>query len=334
MLRDLTIKNYRAFKDFSIDGLARVNLIVGKNNAGKTSFLEAVYLLASTESRSALLQLLHNRGEYTEHNTSGLVEYEYPLAHLFSGHQPTPDSEPTEGNTIGIESHGELASNLQIVLKPVTPFVALASREGALSAYLDSSRYESAFRSYMANHHELFPFELHISHDSNSFLYSVDDNFAIRTSTFRPGEIAGPNRYVTPSNANMSLLAQLWDLITPYPEKEDRVVEALQILEPDIEDLRLMSSRAASRFLIKRKDARSRIPLSSLGDGYVESSRLRHQLLWQRTAYYLWMKSTPVFTMVPRPMYGACLSERRNISMFKSLQRHIAGIVWRHSKRH
>jgi len=47
MLRDLTIKNYRAFKDFSIDGLARVNLIVGDNNAGKTSFLEAVYLLAS-----------------------------------------------------------------------------------------------------------------------------------------------------------------------------------------------------------------------------------------------------------------------------------------------
>ena len=37
MLYDLTIQNYRSFKDFQIDGLARVNLIVGSNNSGKTS---------------------------------------------------------------------------------------------------------------------------------------------------------------------------------------------------------------------------------------------------------------------------------------------------------
>lgn len=43
MLRDLTIQNYRCFKDFQIDGLARVNLLVGMNNSGKTSLLEAVY---------------------------------------------------------------------------------------------------------------------------------------------------------------------------------------------------------------------------------------------------------------------------------------------------
>ena len=36
MLRDLTIQNYRCFKDFHVDGLARVNLIVGANNSGKT----------------------------------------------------------------------------------------------------------------------------------------------------------------------------------------------------------------------------------------------------------------------------------------------------------
>ena len=55
MLRDLTIQNYRTFKDFSIDGLARVNLIVGKNNSGKTSFLEAVYLLVNQTNPSCLV---------------------------------------------------------------------------------------------------------------------------------------------------------------------------------------------------------------------------------------------------------------------------------------
>ena len=45
LIRDLTINGYRCFQDFSMDGLTRVNLLVGNNNSGKTSFLEAIYLL-------------------------------------------------------------------------------------------------------------------------------------------------------------------------------------------------------------------------------------------------------------------------------------------------
>ena len=45
MLNSIRIKNFRIFDEFSIDRLARVNLIVGKNNVGKSSLLEALYLL-------------------------------------------------------------------------------------------------------------------------------------------------------------------------------------------------------------------------------------------------------------------------------------------------
>lgn len=47
MLRSLTIKNFRGFRELKIDPLARVNLIAGKNNVGKTGVLEALYLLFS-----------------------------------------------------------------------------------------------------------------------------------------------------------------------------------------------------------------------------------------------------------------------------------------------
>jgi AAA15 family ATPase/GTPase len=50
LIRDLTIQGYRCFEDFSMDGLTRVNLLVGNNNSGKTSFLEAVYLLVNQPS--------------------------------------------------------------------------------------------------------------------------------------------------------------------------------------------------------------------------------------------------------------------------------------------
>ena len=45
MFRDLRIRNFRAFDELEIKRLGRVNLIAGKNNSGKTSLLEAPFLL-------------------------------------------------------------------------------------------------------------------------------------------------------------------------------------------------------------------------------------------------------------------------------------------------
>ncbi|MEK7833488.1 MAG: AAA family ATPase [Acidobacteriota bacterium] len=51
MLRSLTIKNFRGFRELTIEPLARVNLIAGKNNVGKTGVLEALYLLFSNSGQ-------------------------------------------------------------------------------------------------------------------------------------------------------------------------------------------------------------------------------------------------------------------------------------------
>jgi AAA15 family ATPase/GTPase len=38
----MKIKRYKCFKDFEVNGFKRINLIGGKNNIGKTAFLEAL----------------------------------------------------------------------------------------------------------------------------------------------------------------------------------------------------------------------------------------------------------------------------------------------------
>lgn len=43
-IKKITIKKHKCFNDFEAEGLARVNLITGKNNVGKTAFLEACYI--------------------------------------------------------------------------------------------------------------------------------------------------------------------------------------------------------------------------------------------------------------------------------------------------
>ena len=45
MLERLHIRNFRGFGDLRVDSLGRINLVTGRNNAGKTTLLEAILLL-------------------------------------------------------------------------------------------------------------------------------------------------------------------------------------------------------------------------------------------------------------------------------------------------
>lgn len=53
MIERLTIEGYRGFERFEMEGLGRINLLVGRNQAGKTSVLEAVRLLQTVQRERA-----------------------------------------------------------------------------------------------------------------------------------------------------------------------------------------------------------------------------------------------------------------------------------------
>jgi ABC-type lipoprotein export system ATPase subunit len=57
MYKSLRIQNFRGFQDFEIGPLARINLIGGKNNVGKTALLEAIFLLNNALSQTVDLDL-------------------------------------------------------------------------------------------------------------------------------------------------------------------------------------------------------------------------------------------------------------------------------------
>jgi len=57
MFQTLRIVNFRGFTNLKLDDLSRVNLVVGKNNTGKTSLLEAVTLLSQPTMLNSLAGL-------------------------------------------------------------------------------------------------------------------------------------------------------------------------------------------------------------------------------------------------------------------------------------
>ena len=55
MLQSLHIQNFRGLRDVRVDELSRINLVTGRNNAGKTTLLEALLLLVgAANARMAL----------------------------------------------------------------------------------------------------------------------------------------------------------------------------------------------------------------------------------------------------------------------------------------
>jgi len=105
MLQSIFIENFRCFHTTQIKGFSRLNLIGGKNNSGKTSFLEALYCIAKPRNHEHILE-----------NRYGQLDMESRRASLFFNFNPN--------NTIKIEaiSKDEKKYSLLLTEKTMSKF--------------------------------------------------------------------------------------------------------------------------------------------------------------------------------------------------------------------
>jgi predicted ATPase len=83
--KSISLERYRRFSHLQIDGLRRVNLFVGANNAGKTSLLEAVQLLACQNDVSAILEIAQRRGKLHDDPPPGWLKEQIATESRLSG---------------------------------------------------------------------------------------------------------------------------------------------------------------------------------------------------------------------------------------------------------
>lgn len=63
-LNAMHIHSFRGLKDVSLKNFSKINLFVGENNAGKTSLLEAIYLMANYSTKQGFVRLARMREQY------------------------------------------------------------------------------------------------------------------------------------------------------------------------------------------------------------------------------------------------------------------------------
>jgi AAA15 family ATPase/GTPase len=255
MLHEISIHNYRSFKNFQINGLAQVNLIVGSNNSGKTSLLEAIYLLVNQNNPQSLLDLLDNRGEIgsskgsTLSSSGKLTPRSYQIKHIFPNHQLNFEQ------GIDIQSISDRSLSLHIELSPIT----LQSEPLEDISETEIPEFELKFR-----YQHLQPIRVPVLDDG-----LVETRFfkLAKSSRFSLVPTTPYCQFLTSDNIKFSKLAEIWDGIALTP-KEDEIVKALQIIEPDVERISFTSRQTSnSGIIIKLSKQHDPIPLGSMGDG-------------------------------------------------------------------
>ncbi|EMN7728878.1 AAA family ATPase [Bacillus cereus] len=62
MIQSIRIKNFKGLEDFSLENTSKINLLGGKNNAGKTTILEAIFMFYDKLNPNMLLRQYNWRG--------------------------------------------------------------------------------------------------------------------------------------------------------------------------------------------------------------------------------------------------------------------------------
>jgi AAA15 family ATPase/GTPase len=274
MLESFQIHNFRLFQHLEVRKLNRVNLIVGKNNAGKSTFLEAVELYASNASPTVLLDLVESRQEswFSEAQPHSQNFISNSVRHLFCGHKLPIIGE--EGISLG-----EVASNTKLHI--------------SAAAYQNKNDDEGTLRKIRISDVEVDEnlsnvefFLIAEEGERTRRLFSLDlDNKDLREIRRRNRMISGSERkeselkytwqIVSTENMPNRKLAALWDL-TSLTDLESEVISALGLINDRVTGVAFVEN-SASDFrtrendqriaLVKIKGIDEPLPLKSMGDG-------------------------------------------------------------------
>jgi predicted ATP-dependent endonuclease of OLD family len=242
MLDSLLIKNYRILKEFKINSLARINLITGKNNTGKSTILEALAIYACKGDMQYILQLSGNRGEYFGQSEINVKS----LSPLFTD------------RTIAFgEQHIILIGNIDCTRYINLKFAKYEELQNGSIVGRKILPDDDENKMYKTG------FMVSVSTSSNKLFTDEMFNITGYNNMFTPDKL----QFIRTWNIDADTAGNLFDNVI-LMGKEQYVIEALRIIEPKTERIAFIMNESRRRnAVIKLSDMTETLPLKSMGDG-------------------------------------------------------------------
>ena len=255
MYSSIRIRGFRGLDDFRMEGLGRVNLLVGANNCGKTSVLECVQLLSSPTERelsSVFSDIAFRRGEWHAlADGESDPTYALELSSLFARRDMSGEVVVSAGRS-GQQSNGrsyagdELAELTLCVRESQNRDFQQGAKPRPLRARCSAANYSYDVSLTVDGSLRKRPRFIDTSSSGAQFL---DGNRM--TATVVAG-LLGENKKVLTENKELA-------------------TRALRILEPRIESVEADEGQyaleAPAGIFVKLRDVQERVPIGSTGEG-------------------------------------------------------------------
>lgn len=289
MLDSLLIKNFRSLECLEVPKLGRVNLMVGKNNSGKSTVLEALRIYAGNAQRPLLEAIAQEHDErYRTRESEALDEDTLmPFQDFFPGRAfPLDDTAIEIGSVVTSDDHLRISHE----------WMEESTGEPEM---LDGETISRIRRRYIPKAEvNLFPGELQqvILVRKGDRLFSP---LKLLNGTRRPSSYdlsSVPCSFIPTQFISMDELGDEWDQIV-FTEQEAVVKKALLVIEPDFENLTFVRadgypsspirSRSSRTAMVKLKGLDRPVPLNSMGDGMLRVLQLALKLFAAKGGFLL-----------------------------------------------
>ena len=230
---ELNINNYRGIKKCHLQDLNLVNLFFGKNNCGKSSLLEAIYILSKPSEPIA--PLIVNNFRMLAGSQEENIKIDF--------YQANPK------NAINISSDGDEKRQISISM------IESHSKEVTLDQ-LDAIGNENVGKHYGLK------LSFSTSHDDNEHTSKVIINEGQTGKIIKDKNYVEsiPSGFIPSTRLHGNLNEMLVDIIKN--KKENDIIEALRVVEPRIKDIQLVDNS-----IMVDVGFATRLPINVLGDG-------------------------------------------------------------------
>lgn len=236
MFKTVAIENYRGIRRSVINDLSQINVFFGKNNCGKSSILEGIFLLTGQSNPLLPISVNKTRGllEATEENL--LLEF----------YKANPN------NTINIVENGDVYRELMIeMFKSSSHDVDLQGLETGKSN-AGQGYYGLRYQYKLNGNGVVYRSSLTVSEDkSASAKVDVDKRYS---------EVIF-SQYIPSTHRIVELTDKLEKII--QNKQEDAILDVLRIIEPNLKDIQLLGNKVMVDVGLDR-----RLPINVLGDGF------------------------------------------------------------------
>lgn len=298
MLDSLLIKNFRSLENFEVSKLGHVNLIVGKNNSGKSSVLEALRIYAGNAQRLLLESIARGHDERyrildgEQFDTDSLL----PFQDFFTGR-----CFPTDGNTaIEIGSLSSPASRLTIkhaLLEEWGEEVDIAD-EGSVTR--TRRRILSKGQAVNTEMELQQVFVIKVGERTLPIMKLLMNGSRARSLLY-DSMPTQPCSFIPTQFISMDELADEWDDIA-LTGQDIVVKNALRIIAPEFENLNFVRAEGSINSALRQPAMRQRldrtamvklagldrpVPLNSLGDGMLRMLQLALKIFSAKGGFLL-----------------------------------------------